>query len=314
MVNTDFIRGIIPALVTPMTKDGLLDEKGLEKLLNYAIEAGVDGVFVVGTAGEFWALSLEEKERLFRWAVAYADGRVPVYAGTCANTTREAVALAQIAERSGVDCLSVLTPIFIAPSTDEMFDHYRAIAESVDLPILLYTNPDRTGNALSVDLVVRLAEEVEHIAGIKDSAGDMTLTAEYLRRTPADFRVLMGRDTLIYAGLTHGAVGAIAASANMVPEIGVSIFDHFSTGQLDEALKAQRSLAPLRLAFGLGTFPAMLKAGAELIGLPVGAPRPPVGRLTEKDRLELARVLESMGKIDADHQPLITPGNRLQLN
>ena len=297
--KTDFICGIIPAAITPMTENEQLDERGLEQLLDHLIAAGVDGVFTVGTAGEFWALSVEEKKRIYEWTVAYARGRVPVYVGTCANTTREAVLLAELAQEAGADCLSVLTPTFIAPSEKQMFEYYRAIARAVDLPVLLYTNPDRTGNSLSVDLVVRLASEVENIVGIKDSAGDMTLTTEYLRQTPEEFHVLMGRDTLIYAGLVHGASGAIAASANIAPELSVSIFENFAWGKLDEALACQRSLVPLRLAFKLGTFPAVLKAGAELLGLPAGPPRAPVGRLEAAERQQLRAVLVQMGKLEA---------------
>ena len=221
MKKTDFICGIVPALVTPMTEDEQLDEKGLERLIDHVIRAGVDGVFTVGTDGEFWALTIEEKKRVFESTVGYTAGRVPVYLGICADTTREAIELAQIAQDAGASCLSILTPTFIAPSEDQMFQHYRAIADSTDLPILLYTNTDRCGNDLSPNLVVRLAEEISNIVGIKDSSGDMTQTGDYLRRTPDDFHVLLGRDTMIFAGLVQGAAGAIAASANLAPELSV---------------------------------------------------------------------------------------------
>ena len=295
--NTDFIKGLIPAVITPMTEDQEVDLEGLEKMLEHQIANGVHGVFTVGTAGEFWALSTSEKERIFATTVRCANGRVPVYVGTGANTTREAVQLAEMAQEAGADCLSVITPSFITPDEQQMFAHYEAIAESVGLPILLYTNPDRTNNKLSVDLVVRLAEQVENVVGIKDSAGDMALTAEYLRRTPADFLVLIGRDSLIYAGLMHGAVGAIAASANMAPELSVGIYENYVAGRLPEALSFQRQLAPLRSAFGIGTFPAMLKGGAELMNLPSGPPRAPVGRLSPDESARLREVLLKMGKL-----------------
>jgi 4-hydroxy-tetrahydrodipicolinate synthase len=165
--------------------------------------------------------------------------------------------------------------------------------------VLLYTNPDRTGVNVSADLAVRLAEEVENIAGIKDSSGDLGLTAEYLRRTPDHFHVLMGRDTLIYAGLAQGAAGAIAASANIAPELSVGIFENFVWGDMNKSLDFQQRLVPLRLAFRLGTFPAMLKAGAELLGLPAGPPRAPVGRLSVAQRQQLRDILVQMGKIEA---------------
>lgn len=298
MKSTDFIKGVIPAVVTPMTEDQELDRPGLETLLEHLIEAGVDGVFTVGTAGEFWALTVEEKQRVFEWTVASVHGRVPVYVGTCASSTHEAVELARLAHQAGADCISVLTPVFITPDDDQMFQHYKAVADAVPaMPVLLYGNPARTNNPLSANLVERLAKEVENICGIKDSSGDLTTTAEYIRRTPEDFRVLMGRDTLIYAALQHGARGAIAASANIAPELAVEIYGSFIAGNPEEALAAQFRLAPLRLAFGLGTFPAMLKTGAELMGIPVGPPRAPVTRLTAKDRETLRQVLVGMGKL-----------------
>ena len=306
-VKTDFISGIIPAMITPMAADGAVDEGGLEELVEYLVGAGVDGVFAVGTAGEFWALSPQEKERIFVRTVKAAAGRVPVYAGTTANTTAGAMDLARRAERAGVDCLSVLTPTFIAPDDAQLYAYYRAVAAAVEVPVLLYSNPDRTGNRLSVDLVTRLATEVEGIVGIKDSAGDMAQTAEYLRRTPEEFRVLMGRDTLIYAGLTHGAVGAIAASANIAPELSVGIFENFAWGDLKRALEFQQRLAPLRSAFALGTFPAMLKAGVELLGMKAGPPRAPVGALDAGQREALRRVLVEIGKLEGPDRRVELP-------
>lgn len=295
-MDAAFIRGIIPAMITPMTEDEDLDEAGLKGLVDGLIARGVHGVFTMGTAGEFWALTMEEKRRVYEWTVAYTDGRVPVYLGTCANSTREAVHLAESAQTAGADCLSVLTPNFVTPSEDEMFMHYEAIAASVDVPILLYDLPSRTGNALSVRLVVRLAEAFDNIVGIKDSSGDFTQTLEYLRQCPRGFRVIMGRDTLIYPALIHGAAGAIAASANVAPELSVGIYESYMKGDMAEAMDFQQRLAPLRLAFGLGTHPAMLKAGAELAGLPGGPPRRPVRRLSDPDRQKLRQVIAEISR------------------
>ena len=296
-MGAEFIRGIIPAMVTPMTEDEELDERGLAHLIDQLIGQGVHGVFTLGTAGESWALSTEEKKQVFEWTVGYADGRVPVYLGTAANSTREAIELAIAAESAGADCLSVLTPYFINPDPKEMANHYGEIARSIGIPVLLYDLPSRTGNTLSVDLVMDLYSAHENIVGLKDSSGDLTKTLEYLRRAPNGFRMIMGRDTLIYAALMHGAAGAIAASANVAPELGVAIYEKFQCGDLEGALAAQKALAPLRLAFGLGTHPAMLKAGAELMGIAVGPPRGPVSRLSDSDRDSLKAVLVEMGKM-----------------
>jgi 4-hydroxy-tetrahydrodipicolinate synthase len=296
-MDATFIRGVIPALVTPMGEDESIDRDGLGKLIDFVIGNGVHGLFTVGTAGESWALSPDEKRLLFEWTVELTAGRVPVYVGTAANTTREAVWLAEQAQEAGADCLSVMTPYFVTPSDPQMYDHFSAIAKSVDVPVLLYDLPARTGNGLSVDLVVSLAEDHANIVGIKDSSGDLSQSVEYLRRGPEGFRLIMGRDTLIYAALVHGAAGAIAASANVAPDLGAAIYDRYLQGDLAGALDYQTRLAPLRLAFGIGTHPAMLKAGAELMGVPVGPPRLPVQRLRPEENERLRSVLTGMGKL-----------------
>jgi len=293
-MKTDFIRGIIPALITPMTPTEELDEAGLRRLVDALIGRGVDGIFTLGTAGEFWALSLEEKKQVYAWTVEAADGRVPVYVGTAANSTREAVALAQAAQQAGADCLSVLNPFFITPSEKEMAEHYRAIAASVDLPILMYDLPARTGNPMSTELILDLARSVPTIAGIKDSSGDFSRTLDLIALAPDGFRVIMGRDTLIHTSLMHGAAGAIAASANVVPELGVGIYRSFLAGDQGAASRYQEALGPVRKAFGMGTHPAMLKAGAELMGLPGGPPRSPVKPLSPEDRQRLSEILDSV--------------------
>lgn len=300
-MDSTFVSGLIPALVTPMTCNEALDEAGLERLLDYVIDAGAHGVFTGGTAGEPWALSVEEKTRLYEWTVGYTAGRVPVYVGTAANCTAEAVRLAEAAQEAGADCLSVLTPFFITPGPEEMFDHFAAIARAVDLPVLLYDLPARTGNTLSVDLVMRLATACGNIVGIKESSGDFSRTLEYLRLAPEGFRVIMGRDTLIYAALVHGAAGAIAATANVAPELGVGIYERYMAGDAAGALDCQMRLAPLRAAFALGTHPAMLKAGAELVCDAGGPPRRPISRLFGDDLQQLKEVLAEMGMPEASN-------------
>ena len=245
MIDTP--QGIIPAMVTPLTPDDEINELALRKLTNYLIEGGVHGLFPTGSQGEFWALSADEKRRVWEVVVEGTNGRLPVYAGTAAITTRETITLTRLAEKAGVDAVSILTPFYVAPNDAELYDHYRAIAEATSLPVVLYTNPARTGVKISPDLLARLAE-IENIVGIKDSSGDLELTAEYIRVAPPDFAVLMGRDTLILAGLLYGAKGAIAATANVAPALVVSIYERFKAGDLDGARRAQVALAPLRLS------------------------------------------------------------------
>ena len=283
--------GIIPAMITPLTKDDKLNENALRKLTNYLIDNGVHGVFATGSQGEFWAFSAKEKQRVWEIVVEETKGRVPVYAGTAAVTTKEAIELTQAAEKAGVDAVSVLTPFFINPNTDELFDHYRLIAAATKLPVILYTNPDRTNVKMPAALVSRLAQ-IENIVGMKDSSGDLTLATEYLSTAPADFCLLMGRDTLIFSGLLHGAKGAIAATGNVVPALVVKIYECYKNGDIQGSLQAQEALAPLRLAFSWGTFPVVIKEALDLIGMEGGPCRAPVGPMTSAQRDRLKNLLK----------------------
>jgi 4-hydroxy-tetrahydrodipicolinate synthase len=220
---------------------------------------------------------------------------VPVYVGTGAIGTRETIALTQMAEQVGADAVSVLTPFFIVPSPDELYEHYVAVAKATRLPVLLYTNPGRTGVPLSVDLASRLSK-IDNIIGIKDSSGDFTLTAEYIRRIASDrFHVLAGRDTLIYATLVHGGAGSIAATANVAPRLIVEIYDAFIAGDLPRARAAQARLAPLRIAFDLGTFPVVIKEALALMGICSGRAKAPVKPMAEARRAELRQILKDLG-------------------
>jgi len=288
--------GIIPAMVTPLTRDDKINESALRRLTNHLIDGGVHGVFATGSQGEFWAFSADEKKRIWEVVVDEANGRVPVYAGPAAVTTREAVELTKLAEAVGVDAVSVLTPYFITPGNDELYEHYRAIAAATKLPVLLYSNPDRTNVKLAPSVVTRLAE-IENIVGFKDSSGDLTLGSQYIQETPDDFAILMGRDTLIFTGLMSGAKGAIAATGNVKPSLVVEIYERFKAGDYEGARKAQEALAPLRLAFSWGTFPVVIKEALDLMGLEGGPARAPVGPMTQAQRERLAEVLRGMGVI-----------------
>lgn len=287
--------GIIPAMVTPFDRSQELNLGALRQLVNYLIDGGVHGLFPVGSQGEYYALSRDEKKKVIETVVDETRGRVPVYAGTGANTTREVIELNRLVEGiGGISAVSIITPCFITPSQDELFEHYRAIAAATSLPILLYNNPPRTGVRLSEDLVARLSK-IDNIIGVKDSSGDLTVTGEYLRRTGSDFSVLAGRDTLIFASLMMGGAGAIAACGNAAPRVVADIYDFFAAGDYDRARQAQAKLAPLRLAFELGSFPVVIKEALELIGIPAGPCRAPIGPMADPKRQQLKRVLDEMG-------------------
>ena len=288
-------KGIIPAVITPLTADGKFSEKAMRKLINHLIAGGSHGLFIVGTTGEFYGFTPEEKRFIWQVSMDETKGRVPVYAGVNGITTPEALEIAKIAEECKVDAISVLTPMFISPNQAQLVDHYKAIAKSTKLPVLLYNNPPKTGVNLAVDSVAKLAE-VDNIVGVKDSSGDFTLTAEYIRTTRgANFNVLLGRDTLIYAGLCYGATGSIAACANVAPRLCADIYDKFMAGDLAGALEAQFTLAPLRIGFTIGTFPAVIKESLTMLGIEAGPCMAPVGPMTADEREKVRKILVGMG-------------------
>jgi len=295
MKKPDFTpKGIVPALITPLTGNGDIHEKSLRQLIHHVIKGGVHGIFVSGTTGEFYGLSHQQKQNLFQLAIDEADAKVPVYAGTAGITTRECIQLTQIAQDCGVDAVSILTPMFIVPNQDQLYQHYAAIASETDLPILLYNNVTKTGVNITPVTVERLAD-INNIVGIKDSSGDFTLTAEYIRHTrDKNFHVLCGRDTLIHACLCYGGAGAIAACANVAPRLVADIYDKYVDGDIAGSLEAQYILAPLRLAFTLGTFPVVIKEALELIGVQAGECLAPVGQMTNDERMALRKILKDM--------------------
>jgi 4-hydroxy-tetrahydrodipicolinate synthase len=282
------IRGIIPPVATPMQDNEDLDIPRLKWFLDHLISAGVHGIFVLGTNSEFYAMDEDEKQRVIATAVEHVRGRVPVYAGTGAESTREAIRLTKMAEREGAQGVSVITPYFVLPSQAEIADHYRRIAECTSLPVVLYNNPATCGGVkIEVETVARLAE-IPNIVAIKDSSGDLQNTNEMIRAVPKTFSVLMGRDTLIYPAMIFGAKGAVPATGNIAPHLLVEIYEAFQRGDHASSLAAQLKLNPIRLSLTLGTAPGGVKAALQLLGLSIGPSRRPVAPLPA-DKLEKMR-------------------------
>ena len=296
-MNVDFIHGVVTPLITPVDAEERVHETGLRNQIEYVLRGGVHGVFVVGSTGEFYGIDYDEKKRATEITLDQVRGRVPVYVGASAITTRECIKLSKMAEVAGAQAVTILTPMFINPSEDELYEHFRTIAESTALPVLIYVNPDRTGINVSANLIERLAG-VPNIVGAKDSSGDLTLTSEYIRRTRNKrFRVMAGRDTLILATLVYGGVGCVAATSNVAPALVVEIYNRFKAGDIPGALEAQYKLAPLRIAFGLGSFPVVMKDALNLMGIHAGDPIKPIGHCTDANLAKLKDILIKMGLI-----------------
>jgi 4-hydroxy-tetrahydrodipicolinate synthase len=297
MANGERAKGIVVAMITPFNDDESVNKEGLCTLVRFLIERGVHGLFPAGSQGEFFALTADERRRVLDITLEAAAGKVFVLAHVGAITTREAIALARHAEAAGADAVSAITPFFIKPSQDELYRHYMELASAVNLPVLAYNNPGRTGVNLQPATAARIARDAANFAGIKDSSGDVAQFAEYIRLCPPGFQAFMGKDSLIFAGLAHGAAGAVSASANVVPELVVSVYDAVSARDFIRGRELQRLLVPLRLAFDLGTFPAVIKEAMQMIGLPAGPVRRPVEPLGDEARIRLRDILEQVGAV-----------------
>ncbi|HEX3151215.1 MAG TPA: 4-hydroxy-tetrahydrodipicolinate synthase [Gemmataceae bacterium] len=291
------VRGIIPPLVTPMRADEEVDYPRLRQLIDHQIACGVHGIFVLGTTGECYALDADEKQKIVATTVEHVNKRLPVFAGTGAETTREAILHTKMAEREGADGVSVITPYFIMPNQSELTDHYRRLAERTTLPVILYSNPATCGGLkIEPETVARLAE-VKNIVAIKDSSGDLQNMIETVRLVPDDFAVLLGRDTLIAPGLLFGAKGAVPASGNIAPKLVVEIFEAFRAGDLDRCKAAQKRLSPVRIALTIGTAPGVVKQAMALTGWDVGPSRSPIAPLSAEKRAKLKEILVGAGLV-----------------
>ncbi len=293
-MNTDFIKGVIVPILTPVDENEMIDEKKLREQVDYVIEGGILGILAFGSNGEFYVIEEDEMERGLKIMVDQAAGRVPVYFGIGAISTKKCCRLAKMAVANGAAGISVLQPMFLKPTEAELFEHFKTIAEAVpNTPMLLYNNPGRVGYTMSGNLVDRLAHEVPNIVGMKDTSGDITQTAEFIRRTrDVNFKVFGGKDTLLYASLCHGAVGGVCTAGNFMPELIVDVYNKYMAGDLEGSLEAQFKLNPVRLSMDGASFPVAAKDMANLRGRNIGVPyRPnlptPEGPVLDKIKKEM---------------------------
>lgn len=276
-MNTDFIKGVVVPILTPIDENEMIDEKKLREQVDYVIEGGVLGILAFGSNGEFYVIEEDEMERGLKIMADQAAGRVPVYFGIGAISTKKCCRLAKMAAANGAAGISILQPMFLKPTETELFEHFKTIADAVpETPVLLYNNPGRVNYTMSGTLVERLSHEVENIVGMKDTSGDITQTSEFIRRTrDVNFKVFGGKDTLLYASMCHGAVGGVCTAANFMPELITDVYNKFVAGDLQGSLEAQFKLNPVRLSMDGASFPVAAKDMANLRGRNIGIPYKP---------------------------------------
>ena len=287
--------GIITPIVTPFNRDKAqsINYQAAHVLIDKLISAGVSGIFALGSNGEFHVLTHAEKISFVKAVVQYVDHRVPVFAGAGACSTSETIALSHEMEAAGADALSIINPYFIRPQDDELFDFYRDVAASVDLPVIMYNIPKNTGYNIPVNVVRKLAE-IDNIVGIKDSSGDVDLIRKYQEvATDNKFQVLIGSDSKISVAYKMGVKAAIAGTSNLIPNVLVNLDRALKVGNDQEAEKLQKSIDVLRSALKLGTVPAVLKRSVELANIANAGPaRKPVRETTTQVDQEIIKMLK----------------------
>jgi 4-hydroxy-tetrahydrodipicolinate synthase len=284
--------GTIVALVTPF-KNGKLDKKALKALVEFQIKNGTKALVPCGTTGEASTLSYEEHEAVIDIVIETAKGRVPVIAGTGSNNTEEAIELTKYAKKAGADASLVVTPYYNKPTQEGLYRHYRTLAEAVDLPMVLYNVPGRTGVNLLPATVARLAE-VKNIVAVKEASGNLGQVCEIIRSVPKDFTVLSGDDGLFFPMMALGAKGVISVASNVAPRLMADLYDAWIAGDVARARAIHFKLWPLFDVLFVETNPIPVKTAVSLMGLCAEEFRLPLCPMGADNRKKLAKVLSGL--------------------
>lgn len=290
------LSGIISPILTPMNEDESINLEELRIQVDRMIDSGIHGLFPFGTNGEGYILTAKEKQVILETVVEQTNGRVPIYAGSGAISTKETIEQSKMAQAAGADVLSIITPSFAAASQEELYTHFKTVAKEVDLPIVLYNIPARTGNAIAPATVGRLAE-IENIIGAKDSSGNFSNILGYIeagkKKQNGEFYTLSGNDQLIIWTLLAGGSGGISGYANVYPKTMASIYELFMKGKIEEAKTANEAIQSFRDCFKYGNPNTIVKLAVSLLGYNVGNCRSPFNQVPEEGVTAVKKVLEA---------------------
>ncbi len=292
------MEGVYPALITPFTQNDEIDVEGLKNLVRYVEEGGVAGIVPCGTTGESATLSHEEHKRVIEIVIEAA--KVPVIAGTGSNNTKEAVELTMHAEDAGADACLLITPYYNKPNVKGLKEHFRQIGEAVDIPLILYNIPSRTGLNMSAETIVEIAAEQANITGVKEASGDLKQVGKIIRlvkERDLDFTVIAGDDFLTLPIMSLGGKGVISVAANIVPKQMTEMVNAMLNGDMTRAREINLQLYSLFDAMFLETNPIPVKYAAKLLGLPAGHVRLPLGELSKTNEDKLKQVLSDLSLI-----------------
>ena len=301
-IKIDWLRGCATALVTPFTADGAIDEAALTRLIEYQLSGGVKLLVPCGTTGESATMTEEEDQRVIKRTIELARGRAHVIAGTGSNSTAAAIENSRIARDLGADAVLIVAPFYNKPTQQGLYAHFRAIAEAVDLPIVIYNVPGRTSCNISADTTLRLAGDCENIVAVKEASGNLSQIMEILHQRPDGFRVLSGDDALTFPMIALGADGLISVASNEAPELMARMVDLALEGKWSEARELHYHLLPLMEVNFIESSPGPVKAGLAMMNLIGENFRLPLVPIQEKSRAQLRVVLAELGLLkEASH-------------
>jgi 4-hydroxy-tetrahydrodipicolinate synthase len=290
-------KGSLVALLTPMREDGALDEKALERFVDWQIREGTHGLVPVGTTGESPTLSHDEHKRVVEITVAVAKGRVPVIAGAGSNSTSEAIDLARHAKKAGADAVLVVTPYYNKPTQEGMFLHYTAIADAVEIPLIIYNIPPRSVIDMSVETMARLAKH-PNIVGVKDATANLARPLHTRRACGPDFCQLSGEDHTALAFNAAGGSGCISVTGNIAPRLCSEMQTAWQEGRMADAMAIQNRLVPLHDAMFSETSPGPVKFAASLLGLSAEFCRLPLAPIAEATRGRVRAAMSDVGLLN----------------
>ncbi|MDR4218021.1 4-hydroxy-tetrahydrodipicolinate synthase [Priestia megaterium] len=281
------------AMVTPFDHKGNIDFEKTTQLINYLISNGSDALVIAGTTGESPTLSTEEKLALFRHSVKVVDGRVPVVAGTGSNNTYASIELTKKAEEIGVDAIMIVAPYYNKPNQEGLYQHFKTIAESTELPVMLYNIPGRSVINMSVDTIVRLAE-LPNVVALKDASGDLDAMTAIIAQTSDDFALYSGDDGLTLPVLAIGGTGIISVASHVIGNEMQEMVKLYESGNPKEAAKIHQRIVPVMKSLFAAPSPTPVKTALQLKGLDVGSVRLPLVPLTEEERQTLVSTLNTL--------------------
>lgn len=287
------VRGTFTVLITPFTDGGSsVDARALRRLVNWQIEQGIDGLIPLGSAGEFLSVTREERQEIIEICLAEAAGRVPVYVGTGAEVTGHAIELSIEAEKMGAAGVMIIPPFYCSPSDDELFAHYRKIGEAISIPIMLYNNPATANVDMTPPMVARLSQ-IDTVRLIKESTLDVTRVRDIIDLAGDRIGVFAG--ILGYESCWLGAIGWVAVCSNLLPRESVQLFELAEAQDRDAALPLYHRILPIIRWVGAHRYVSATKAGFEIMGMPVGAPREPRLPLPSNEYEQLAAAFDQLG-------------------